>query len=479
MQNYKLFINGKWENAVSGETFDDFNPYTGELYATVAKAGIVDADRALAAAYTARKIWSASTPIERANVLFKAADILGERLMEIADILTKEGGGTFGKVMFEISQTIDLLKTAGGDCKNILGETYHTNPGKLSYSVLKPKGTIIAISPWNFPLVLSMYKIAYSIATGNTIIFKPASDTPVIGLKIGEIFEQAGLPAGVLNVLTGPGSVLGDVLIKDERSSFVTLTGETETGKHVGQVAAANLKGCTLELGGKNPLVVLKDSDINYAVNTAAFGTFMHQGEICMSVGRIIVEDPILEEFTQKLTKKAATIPFGNPAEKQTIVGPLINEKQVLKVDGLVKDAVLKGAKLLNGGAYKGRVYEPTVLGNVTKEMRIYHEETFGPVASIIGVRDEKEALEVANDTHYGLSAAVVTKDLQKALFFSEKLEAGMVHIGESSIDADPRCPFGGCKWSGRGREGGRYSLEELSEITWVTIEKNDNAYPF
>ena len=324
-----------------------------------------------------------------------------------------------------------------------------------------------------------MYKVAYSLAAGNTVIFKPASETPVIGLKIGELFEQAGLPAGVLNVLTGPGKVLGDVLISDKRSSFVTLTGETTTGKHVGQVAAANLKGCTLELGGKNPLVILKDSDIDYAVDTAAFSVFLHQGQICMSVGRIIVEEEILEEFTKKLAKKAAAIPFGDPTDQKTVVGPLINDKQVRTVDSLVKDAVSKGAKLLNGGHFKGRVYEPTVLGGVTSDMRIYHEETFGPVASIISVKDEKEALEVANDTNYGLSAAVITRDLHKALFLSEGLEAGMVHVGDSSIDADPRCPFGGCKWSGHGREGGRYSLEELSEIKWVTMTKSNSVYPF
>ncbi len=479
MNTYKLYINGKWEDAASGQTFDDFNPYTGELYAKVPKGGKEDADRALGAAYSARKVWESTAPAKRAEVLFKAAGILSESMMDFAAVLTEEGGGTFGKSMFEISQTIDLLYTAGGDCKNILGETFHSNPGKLSYSILSPKGTVVAISPWNFPLILSMYKIAYSLATGNTVVFKPASETPVLGLKIGEIFEKAGLPAGVLNILTGPGSVLGDALIEDSRSSFITITGETNTGRHVAMKAAENLKGYTLELGGKNPLIILKDTDINYAVNTAAFGTFMHQGQICMCVGRIIVEKDIIEEFSARLAKKAASIPYGDPKAQQTVVGPLINDKAVQKVDRLVKDAVAKGAKLLSGGKFEGRVYQPTVLGGVTKEMDIFYEETFGPVASIIAVENEKEALEVANDTTYGLSSAVLTKDIQKALYLSEGLEAGMVHVGASSVDADATCPFGGCKWSGQGREGGRYSLEELSDVKWVTIEKTDMQFPF
>lgn len=479
MENYKLFINDEWVDSLSGETFDDLNPYTGDLYAKVAKGNKADVERIMAAAYDARALWAALTPAERAGHLLKAANVLQERMMEIAEVLTKEGGGTFGKSMWEISQTVDLLHTAAGDCKNILGETFHTNPGRLSFSILKPRGTVVAISPWNFPLILSMYKIAYGLAAGNTVVFKPASDTPVLGLKIGEVFQQAGLPKGALNILTGPGSLLGDALIEDKRCSFVTITGETNTGRHVAQTAAKNLKEYVLELGGKNPLIILKDTDVDYAVNTAAFGVFMHQGQICMAVGRIIIEEAIADAFTKKLSAKALNIPFGDPGKQETVVGPLINDKQVKHVDELVKDAVQKGAKLLAGGKYEGRVYQPTVLGGVTKEMRIYHEESFGPVASIIVVKDEKEALKVANDTTYGLSSGVLTKDIQKALFLAEGLEAGMVHVGESSVDADASCPFGGVKWSGRGREGGKYSIQEMSEVKWVTIEKNDAQYPF
>jgi aldehyde dehydrogenase (NAD+) len=324
-----------------------------------------------------------------------------------------------------------------------------------------------------------MYKVAYGLATGNTVVFKPASDTPVIGLKIGELFERAGLLPGALNVVTGPGSVLGDALIDDDRCSFVTLTGETETGRHVAQRAAAKLKPYVLELGGKNPLIVLADADIDYAVDAAAFGAFLHQGQICMSVGRVIVEESIVDKFAKKLAKKAASLPSGDPSKPETVIGPLINDGAVQKVDSHVKDAVSKGAELLTGGKYEGRVYEPTVLKNITKDMLVYGEETFGPVAPIIAVKSEKEALEIANDTSYGLSSGIITRDIEKAIFLAEGVEAGMVHVGNASIDAEASVPFGGFKESGQGREGGFYSVGQLTQIKWVTIEKGKHHFPF
>lgn len=479
MKNYQMFIGGKWVDAISGATFDDLNPYTGEVYARVAKGDAKDADRVMAAAYAARRQWADTPPLVRSQTLYKAAQLLEANRQEFADVLIAEGGGTFGKVMFEISQTVDLLETAAADSKRILGKTYHNDPTKLSMTLRRPRGTVVAISPWNFPLILSMYKVAYSIATGNTVVLKPASETPVIGTKIGELFEKAGLPPGVLNVITGPGSVLGDALIDDDRCSFVAITGETVTGRHVAMRAAAKLKEYTLELGGKNPLIILADADMEYAVKSAAFSAFLHQGEICMSVDRVIVEKSIVEEFSRNLAELAAHLPVGDPSLPTTFIGPIISDNQVQSIDAHVKDAVAKGAKLLTGGTYEGRLYKPTVLTNITPDMRIYYEETFGPVASIIPVNDEKEALAVANDTTYGLSAGIVTKDLEKAIFLAEGLEAGMVHVNDGSIDADACCPFGGCKASGQGREGGDYSVNELTEVKWVTIQKTKRMLPF
>ena len=479
MTDYQMFIGGQWVDATSGETFDDLNPYTGEVYAKVAKGDARDADRAMAAAYAARKEWAGTPPVVRAQILNKAAQILESRRQEMAEVLALEGGGTFGKVMFEITQSVDLIETAAADGKRILGETFHFDPTKLSMTLRRPRGTILAISPWNFPMVLSLYKVAYGLATGNTVVLKPASESPVVGLKLAEVFEQAGLPAGALNVVTGPGSVLGDALIDDDRCSFVAITGETATGRLVARRAAAKLKPYTLELGGKNPLIILADADMEYAVKSTIFSAYLHQGEICMSADRIIVERPIAETFAQALAGMVPHLPIGDPSDPNMFIGPVISDAQVKKIDDHVKDAVAKGARLLAGGRYEGRLYQPTVLADIKPDMKIYYEETFGPVASVIAVDSAEEALAVANDTSYGLSAGVITRDLEKALFLGEGLEAGMVHVNDGTIDADACCPFGGCKGSGIGREGGRYSVEEMTEVKWLTIQKAGRQLPF
>jgi aldehyde dehydrogenase (NAD+) len=433
----------------------------------------------MAAAYDARKVWANTPPPARGQKLFKAAQLLESRRMDFADTLAREGGSSFGKGMFEIDATIDLLNTAGADSKLVMGETFHTDNNRFNMSVRKPRGTILNISPWNFPLILSMYKIAYGLATGNTVVHKPSSETPVIALMAAELFEEAGLPPGCLNVITGPGSVLGDLLIDDKRCSYVAITGETGTGRHVAEQAAKNFKQYYLELGGKNPLIILADADLEYAVKTTIFSSFLHQGEICMSADRIIVEEKIAEEFAQRLAGFASHLPKGDPSDPNVFIGPVISDKQIQIIHGHVTDAVDKGAKLLTGGAFEGRLYEPTVLQNITPDMRIYYEETFGPVASIIPVKDEKEALAVANDTQYGLSSGVITSDYEKALYLADNLEAGMVHVNSGSVDADSVAPFGGWKESGQGREGGRYSIEAFTEVKWVTLQKTKSQYPF
>jgi aldehyde dehydrogenase (NAD+) len=296
---------------------------------------------------------------------------------------------------------------------------------------------------------------------------------------MGELFEKAGVLPGAMNVITGPGGELGGALIDDKRCSFVAITGEAQTGRAVAQRAAANLKEYYLELGGKNPLIILADADIDYAVKVAAFSAYLHQGEICMSTDRIIVEKPIVEAFTQKLVGLASSLPVGDPSVPTNFIGPVISDKQVRSIDDHVKDAVGKGARLLTGGKFEGRLYSPTLLTDITPEMKIYYEETFGPVASVIAVEDEKDAVAVANDTEYGLSAGVLTSDYEKALFLAEAVDAGMVHVNDGSIDADAACPFGGCKSSGQGREGGQYSLREFTEVKWVTMVKQKKALPF
>ncbi|MEN8905419.1 MAG: aldehyde dehydrogenase family protein [Clostridiales bacterium] len=475
----KLFINGNWISSSSKETFDVYNPYDGSIYTKVAKASQADAKFAMESAYNARKEWSSTQPNTRSEIIYKVSQLLEEQKDDFINVLAKEGGSTFSKGMFEVMQSIDLLKTASGDCKRIMGKTYHTENSKLSMTILKPKGTVLAISPWNFPLILSLYKIAYALATGNTVVYKPSSETPVSGLKIGKLFEEAGLIPGALNILTGSGKTLGDTLIDDNRCSYITLTGESTTGKHIAKKAANNLKEYTLELGGNNPLVILSDADLDYAVNASAFGAFLHQGQICMSSGRLIVHEKIYDEFSERLAQKAATLKVGDPSIPDTIIGPLINDSQVKKVDSHVKEAQKLGAKVLYGGTFKNRLYQPTVVKDVTNKMNLYSKETFGPIATIIKASDEKDALQIANDSIYGLSAGVITQDIEKALFFADEIESGMIHINNSTIAGDPLCPFGGCKWSGQGREGGEYSIKQFTNIKWVTIQKEKFTFPF
>ncbi|MDR0583214.1 MAG: aldehyde dehydrogenase family protein [Treponema sp.] len=479
MKDYKMYIGGQWVGSANGETFDDLDPYSGEVFGKIPKAGAKDVELAMAAAYKAREEWSATPPPVRGRKLMEAARILEAKRAEFADILTHEGGSSFGKAMFEIDATVDLLYTAAGDSKLVMGETFHTNPGRFNMSVRKPRGTIVTISPWNFPLILSMYKIAYGLATGNTVVHKPSSETPAIGLKAAELFHEAGFPAGAMNVITGPGGALGDLLIADKRCSYVAVTGSTETGRHVAETAAKNFKQYYLELGGKNPLIILADANMEYAVKTTIMSAFMHQGEICMSADRIIVEEKIADEFAASLAEFVSHLLSGDPSNPATFIGPVISDRQVESIHAHVTDAVNKGAKLLTGGTYEGRVYKPTVLKNIKPDMDIYYEETFGPVASVIPVKDEKEALAVANDTRYGLSSGIITSDYEKAMYLANGMEAGMVHVNSGTVDADSVAPFGGLKESGMGREGGRYSWEEFTDVRWVTMDIKKQQYPF
>jgi aldehyde dehydrogenase (NAD+) len=324
-----------------------------------------------------------------------------------------------------------------------------------------------------------MKKIAFALAAGNTFVLKPSEETPVSGVLIADIFAEAGLPPGVLNVIPGPAAAIGQQLLADPRIKMVTFTGSTRTGRHLAVEAAKHLKRFTLEMGGKSPLIVLADADLDYAVDAAAFGIFLHQGQVCMANSKIIVEAPVFEAFCEAFTAKAKTIPHGDPRDPSTVIGPLIRPSQGAFIDGHIEDAKAKGAILLTGGRGEGQYYQATVLRDVTEDMRIYHEESFGPVVSIIRAADSEEALRIANDTSYGLSAALITNDLQKAMDLSMRLESGMVHVNDCTISDEPHVPFGGVKNSGFGREGGKYSMEEMTEVKWVTIQLGKRAFPF
>jgi vanillin dehydrogenase len=395
--------------------------------------------------------------------------------------LIEEAGSTLLKAGYETHHTPNYLRSMAGECRRVKGETYLSDyPGVKSYATRRPLGTVLSIAPFNFPLLLGIRKIGFALAAGNTVILKPSEMTPVIGLKLGELFRDAGLPPGVLNVIPAMGAELGDGLITDKRVRFVTFTGSSKVGWQVGAKAAAAGKRFALELGGKNPIIVLNDADIDYAVNTAAFSNFMHQGQVCMTGSRVIVEAGIYDEFCKRFAAKVGGLKYGaNPREPGLIVGPLIRATQAPFIKEQVDKAVAAGARLLCGGNYEGNVFQPTVVADITQSMSIFRTECFGPVASVIKASDWQHALKLANDSDYGLSSSVITNDLQKAIALSEGIESGACHINGPSIRDEPVIPFGGVKDSGFGREGGHFSMDELTELKWVTIQTGQNKYPF
>ncbi len=480
MQEYRLFIDGEWIAARSGVIADDLDPATGAVFARVHQAGPEDLEAALAAAYRARAAWGATLAREREEILLRAAEVLAGRIPEVAEVLRREGGATFGKSMFEASFVVNLLRSAAGECRRIFGATMPSDsPGLVSMTVRRPLGVVAGIAPFNFPFLLATKKVALALAAGNTFVLKPAGTTPVAGLLIAEIFAAAGLPKGVLNVIPGPGALIGEVLATDARVRLVTFTGSTEVGRRIATLAAPLFKKVTLELGGKSPLIVLRDADIAYAVDAACFGIFLHQGQVCMANSRVIVEAPIFEAFCDAFAAKVRTLQVGDPHDPHTVIGPLIQRGQCDVVHAHVQDAIAKGARLLCGGTYEGAFYQPTVLAGVTADMLVYRDESFGPLVSVIPAADSEAALRIANDTSFGLSSAVITNDLQRALDLSLRLEAGMVHVNDSSVYDEPHVPFGGTRNSGMGREGGHWSMEEMTETKWITIQLGKRRFPF
>jgi aldehyde dehydrogenase (NAD+) len=480
MKECQLFINGQWINTESGKIDDDINPATGEIYARVHMAGVREVEDALSAAKQAFPAWSAMLADQREKILLKAADCLANRTGEAVEILIEEGGSTITKARAEVMGSIGTIRVAAGECRRVNGEILQpTSQNQISLAVRVPLGVISGIAPFNYPLLLALKKVSYALAAGNTFVLKPASVTPLSGYIIAKIFEEAGLPAGVLNVIPGPGAVVGDKLVEDPRVKAVTFTGSSEVGRKIASKAAYNLKRYAMELGGKNPLIVLADYNVDLAVEIAGYGAFCHQGQVCMASSRIIVEKPVYEEFCKKMTFRAKSMKVGDPHDENTIIGPLINEKQREIIDAQVKDAVSKGAKLLTGGTYRGPYYQPTVLAGVNSEMGIFYEESFGPVTSIVCAENADDALAICNDNQYGLSSALLTNDLKKAFAIGMKIEAGKVHVNDTTFVSSTTAPSGGTKLSGIGKEGGRYSIEDFTELKWITVQYADKKMPF
>jgi acyl-CoA reductase-like NAD-dependent aldehyde dehydrogenase len=355
-------------------------------------------------------------------------------------------------------------------------------PGAFNMVLRQPVGVVGAISPWNAPLVLSLRAIVFPLAYGNTVVLKPSAESSVSGgVLLLQILEEAGFPHGVINVVTnGPGlsGEVGDEFITNPRVRRITFTGSTEVGRQLAEKAGRYLKRMTLELGGNDPLLILKDADIDYAVDAAVFGRFMHQGQVCMNSKRIIVEKPIIEPFTERFVERVSSLKVGDPRHPDTVIGPLINRTQLNKLVAQVEKTMEQGAKLLCGGKSEGLCYYPTVLAGVTEAMDVFHEETFGPVASVITAADADEALQLANNSQYGLSSGIITNDFRQGLEIAEKLESGVCHINDSSLHDEAHAPLGGMKDSGWGRNGFE-AMDEFTELRWVSFQKARRQYPF
>jgi acyl-CoA reductase-like NAD-dependent aldehyde dehydrogenase len=482
----QLIIGGRHVDAASGRTTSDLNPYTGQAYAEVAAAGSEDVRRAVDAASDAFEAWAATPPTVRGRIFTRAAEILESHRSDAVTLMAEETGGVNGWAQFNVGLAADIFRSAAAATAAPRGDVLATDmPGVYSLAVREPHGVVAAISPWNAPLILGTRAVAIPLAVGNTVVLKPSEDAPLAcGLFIADVLMEAGIPDGVINVITSAredGPAVVESLISDERVRCVNFTGSTNVGRRIGVLAAENLKPAILELGGKNSIVVLKDADIDHAVNASVFGSFMHAGQICMSVDRIVIDKSIADEFTEKFAARAASLPAGDPKDPSTVIGPAINEASTKRQYALIDDATAKGATVLAGGERMSNGIVPaTVLGDVTDDMDIYAKEIFGAITTIFPVDGTDAAVEFANNTRYGLTAGVITENAAEGMKVAQRLKTGIVHVNDQPIADEPMAPFGGVGDSGYGRFGGQAGINSFTTTRWVTIQEHGHpAYPF
>lgn len=476
-----LYIDGEWVEPGSRDQIDVRNPATGELVAEVPAATVDDVDRAFEAATRAQSEWEATTPDERAAVVRRTADLIDEYESEIREILAVESGATKSRQDIEHGGTVTFVHDAASFAfRSSGGHNQSKIPGKENIIERNPVGVVSVISPWNVPLKLSIRAVAPAIALGNSVVLKPAQETSISGgLLLAKLFELAGLPDGVLNVVPGQGSTAGDRVASHPDGEVVAFTGSTPIGRTVGQNAVDHFAFPALELGGNNPHVVLEDADLDQAVDSGVFGSFWNQGQVCISINRHLVHESVYDEYASRLARRAAELEIGDPRDDDVVIGPIINQTQRDEILEYVEQTVEEGATLETGGDADGLFVEPTVLSDVTNDMSAACNEHFGPVAPIIPFSDDDEAVELANATEYGLAASVHSADRGRARDVADRIEAGMVHVNDQTINVEPHVPFGGVKNSGMGRYNGKWLINELTETKWTSIQREPREYPF
>lgn len=477
-ETYKNLINGKWVDAKSGKTFERRNPANqDELIGTFPLSGKEDADLAVDAAVKALPVWKAVPAPKRAEILFKAGEILIRRKEELAELMVREMGKILRETLGDVQEAIDMLFFAAGEGRRMYGETTPSElPNKFAMSLRQPVGVVAAITPWNFPVAIPMWKLAPAIVCGNTVVFKPASDTPLCAQKLVEILVEAGVPAGVINLVHGRGSSVGAPLASHPKVDLISFTGSSLAGKEIAKIGAEQFKKVSLEMGGKNCIMVMEDANLDLAVEGAIWGAFGTAGQRCTAASRLIVHKKVLQAFTEKLLEKTKKLRLGDGLKNTTDVGPVINAERLTAIHEYVEIGKKEGAKLLIGGEIakegelaKGQFYKPTIFTDVKPQMRIAQEEIFGPVTAIMPVESLEEAINTANDIQYGLSASIYTQDINKAFTAMRETYTGIFYVNASTIGAEVHVPFGGTRQTGNGhREAGPQMLDTYTE--WKTV---------
>ncbi|MBR3120370.1 aldehyde dehydrogenase family protein [Oceanobacillus profundus] len=475
------YINGEWREGSSNLQIENRNPFNGEILATYKAGSNDDLNHAYAAAQQVQKEWAKTNPVSQRDVFDKAVAYLEANHEAFVDVIIDEIGGTRLKAEFEIGLVKNMLKEASTFPMRMNGSILPSPiDGKENRVYRVPVGVVGVISPFNFPFFLSMKSVAPALATGNGVVLKPHEHTPITGgTMIAKMFEEAGLPKGLLNVVTTEISEIGDNFVEHPVPRAISFTGSTATGKHIGEVAGRNLKEVHLELGGNSALVVLDDADIDLAVSAAVFSRFTHQGQICMSANRLIVHESCYDEFVEKYIAKVKTLTCGDPKDPSTIIGPLINERQVKNTVDLIQKGIAEGATPVIKGNVNGNIVEPVVFTNVTPDMAIANEEFFAPVVSILRVSSDEEVIEYANQSPYGLSGAIHTEDIERGAELAKLMDTGMIHINDGTINDEPNVAFGGVKNSGVGRLNGEWSLDAFTTFKWISIQHEKRSYPY
>lgn len=483
MNETLLLIGGESLAAAGGRSFNRVNPVSGKTATKAASSSLRDVEAAVKAAADAFPAWAVTGPGRRRELLLRAADVLITHQREFAENMIAETGSTEGWAGFNVAFGASALREAASMTTQVNGEIIPTDvPDNIAMAIRQPHGVCVGIAPWNAPIILGVRAMAMPLACGNTVVFKASESCPAVHRLIGTVLEEAGFPAGVVNVLTNDPANAAEIvgaLIDHPAVRHINFTGSTRVGRVIAERAARHLKPVLLELGGKAPLIVLDDADLDAAVDAAAFGAFMNQGQICMSTERIVVDESVADEFVARLSAKAAMLPVTDPALGPAVLGSVVDVHSANKISALIEDATEEGARLCAGGQRNGTLMQATVLDRVTPAMRIYAEESFGPVVTVVRVKGDEEALRIANATDYGLSAAIFSRDIARAWNLARRVESGICHINGPTVHDEPQMPFGGVKASGYGRFGGRTAIDQFTTLRWITIQTGARHYPF